>query len=130
MRPAEGETVTATRTFENEDVRAFAEATGDRGEHHVEPDEEGRLLVHGLLTASLATEIGGRYDVLARTMTYAFERPVYTGETVRCEATFTTVDERDDGLEVAAELAFVRGDDGEVVLTGEWDGVIRDPEPE
>jgi acyl dehydratase len=60
MRPAEGETVTARRTFEHGDVRQFADATGDRGDHHLEADEDGRLLVHGLLTASLATEIGGR----------------------------------------------------------------------
>ncbi|WP_255149011.1 FAS1-like dehydratase domain-containing protein [Halorarius halobius] len=125
MRPEEGETVTATRTFEKADVEQFAETTGDRGDHHLEADEQGRLLVHGLLTASLATEIGGRYNVLARTMTYEFRRPVYTGETVRCETTFTSVEERDGDLEVAADLTYVREDDDETVLTGSWDGLIR-----
>lgn len=128
MDLADGEVVTTRRTFEAEDVRQFAEATGDRGDHHLEPDEEGRLLVHGLLTAALGTEIGGRYNVLARTMTYRFHRPVYTGETVRCAATFTTVEEREagDGWEVAADLEYVREDDDTVVLTGAFDGVIRD----
>lgn len=30
----------------------FAEMTGDRGKHHIERDEKGRLMVHGLMTAS------------------------------------------------------------------------------
>lgn len=127
MRPTEGELVTARRTFERSDVRQFADATKDRGDHHLEQDEEGRLLVHGLLTAALGTEIGGRYSVLARTMTYRFHRPVYTGETVRCDARFTTVEGREsgDGWEVAADLEYVREDDDAVVLTGSFDGVIR-----
>lgn len=125
MDIAEGEVVTARRTFDHADVRQFAEATGDRGDHHLEPDDQGRLLVHGLLTASLGTEIGGRYNVLARTMTYRFRRPVYTGETVRCAATFTTVEPRDDGWEIAADLEYVREADGAVVLTGEFDGIVQ-----
>jgi len=125
MDLTEGDTVAVERTFTAEDVRAFTEVSGDRGDHHLEPDEEGRLLVHGLLTATLATEIGGRHDVLARTMEYRFRRPVYTGETVRCAAEFTTVERRADGrTEVAADLTFTRTDDGEVVLTGGFDGVI------
>lgn len=126
MEPIEGDVVTATRTFDSSDVRQFAEATGDRGDHHLEEDDEGRLLVHGLLTASLGTEIGGRYNVLARTMEYRFRRPVYTGETVRCAARFTTVEARADGWEVAADLEYVREDDDTVVLTGSFDGVIKE----
>jgi acyl dehydratase len=125
MDLTEGDVVTTRRSFDHDDVRQFAEATGDRGDHHLEPDAEGRLLVHGLLTASLATEIGGRYNVLARTMDYQFRRPVYTGETVRCSATFTTVTERADGWEVEADLEYVREDDETVVLTGGFDGVVK-----
>ena len=108
-----GDVATAERTFTPEDVRAFTELSGDRGDHHLEPDEDGRLLVHGLLTATLATEIGGRFTVLARTMEYEFRRPVYTGQRIRCTAEFTTVAEREDGrTEVAAELTFERIGDG------------------
>jgi acyl dehydratase len=125
MDLTEGDVVTVERTFTAEDVRTFTEVSGDRGGHHLEPDEEGRLLVHGLLTATLATEIGGRYDVLARTMEYRFRRPVYTGETVRCRAEFETVERREDGrTEVEADVTFTRTDDETVVLTGEFDGVI------
>lgn len=127
MDLSEGDVVTVERTFTADDVRTFTEVSGDRGDHHLEPDEEGRLLVHGLLTATLATEIGGRYDVLARTMEYQFRRPVYTGETVRCRGEFETVTRRDDGrTEVEATVTFTRVDDGAVVLTGEFDGVIAE----
>lgn len=124
MDPSEGDTVVVERTFTTEDVETFTDVSGDRGDHHLEPDQEGRLLVHGLLTATLATEIGGRYDVLARTMEYRFRRPVYTGETIRCTAEFETVTWREDGrTEVEADVTFVRTDDGAVVLTGAFDGV-------
>lgn len=125
MELTEGATVTVERTFTAEDVRAFTDVSGDRGDHHLEPDDEGRLLVHGLLTATLATEIGGRYDVLARTMEYQFRRPVYTGETVQCTAEFERVAGREDGrTEVEATVTFTRTDDEAVVLTGSFDGVI------
>jgi acyl dehydratase len=59
-------------------------------------------------------------------MTYEFRRPVYTGETVECAATFTTIERRGDGdWEVAADLKYVREDDETVVLTGAFDGVVR-----
>ena len=83
-----GHVEVAQRTFTEEDVETFAEVSRDRGDHHLERDEEGQLLVHGLLTATLATEIGGRFTVLARQMSYQFRRPVYAGETVRCETEF------------------------------------------
>jgi acyl dehydratase len=123
MEPTEGDVVATERTFDVEDVRRFADVTGDEGSHHLEPDAEGRLLVHGLLTASLATEIGGRYDVLSRTMEYRFHEPVYTGETVRCQVEFTTVEHHDRGTEVAADVTWTR--EGEAVLTGGFDGLIR-----
>ena len=54
------------RTFSEEDVRFFARFSGDEGEHHLEPDEQGRLMVHGLLTATLPTKIGGDMNFIAR----------------------------------------------------------------
>lgn len=119
-----GDVVTVERTFTGEEVRQFAAVTGDEGSHHLEPDEQGRVLVHGLLTASMATEVGGSHDVLARTMEYRFHEPVYTGEQVRCDVEFTTVEEGDHGTEVAAEVTWTR--DGETVLTGSFDGLIRE----
>ncbi|QZX99569.1 dehydratase [Halobaculum rubrum] len=122
--PSPGETLRYERTFTVEEVEAFAELSEDRGEHHEVPDEDGRLLVHGLLTATMPTKIGGDLDVLARTMTFDFHRPVYTGQRIGCEVTVETVD-RDDDDRAAIEADVVCHRDGdEVVLTGGFEGVV------
>ena len=45
------ETISWTRTFHEEDVRAFSLRSADEGRQHVLPDENGRLMVLGPLTA-------------------------------------------------------------------------------
>jgi len=120
--PAEGDTHTYERTFTDEDVRAFADVSGDRQAIHTEPDEDGRLVVHGLLTATLPTKIGGDLDVLASGMEFAFHRPVHTGEAVVCEWTNETVDERDDRYDLAVAVECTV--DGAVVMTGRVEGLV------
>lgn len=121
--PEPGTVLSHERTFTPEEVRAFADLSGDRGEHHEQPDEDGRLLVHGLLTATLPTKIGGDLDVLARTMEFDFLRPVYTGQRIVCEVTVEAVDREDDRADI--EVSFTcHVDGGELVLTGEFDGVV------
>jgi acyl dehydratase len=123
--PAAGDRATYTRTFTHDDVRQFVDVSNDEGEHHLEPDDEGRLLVHGLLTATLPTKLGGDLDVLARTMEFEFTRPVYTGETVTCEAVFETVEPRENG-DAEVRAAFECTKAGEtVVMRGTFEGVIR-----
>ncbi|MFD1515247.1 FAS1-like dehydratase domain-containing protein [Halomarina rubra] len=122
---AEGDTSSYERTFTREDVERFTEVSGDEGEHHVEADEEGRLLVHGLLTATLPTKLGGDLDFVARTMDLTFHRPVYTGEPVHCEMTVTDVEPQDGRTRVQSR-AECTNEDGETVLVGEYDGVVFD----
>lgn len=121
--PTEGDVATVTRTFTREDVEAFAALSGDEGEHHVEPDEDGRVIVHGLLLAVLPTQVGGERDVLARTMTYEFHRPVYTGEEVVCEVTTEAVAERGDRYEIESS-AVCRNEAGETVMTANFEGIV------
>lgn len=121
--PREGETTRVERTFTRDDVEAFAELSGDEGEHHVEPDEEGRVLVHGLLLAVLPTQVGGERNVLARVMTYEFHRPVYTGERIVCEVTTESVAERGDRYEVSSRAVCTNPAD-ETVMTAEYKGVV------
>src|SRR5512143_311880 len=80
-----GTTLTYERTFTRDDVDRFAELSGDRGRHHRLDSGDGRLLVHGLLTASLPTKLGGDIDYIAAEMHFDFIAPVYTGDTIRCE---------------------------------------------
>lgn len=121
--PTEGDVRTYVRTFTESDVRQFADLSNDRGAHHEEPDAEGRLVVHGLLTATLPTKIGGDLDVLARSMTFEFHRPVYTGQEIRCDVTIDRVEESPGRIDVGAALQ-CRNETDEVVLSGEFDGVI------
>lgn len=120
--PSEGETYTVSRTFTEADVRAFAEVSGDDQPRHTEPDEDGRLLVHGLLTATLPTRIGGDLEVLSRRMEYEFVRPVYTGQAVTCTWTMDSVEEREDRWELEGDL--VCEAEGDVVLRGFIEGLI------
>lgn len=125
--PTEGAVATVARTFTREDVEAFAALSGDEGTHHVEPDEDGRVLVHGLLLAVLPTQIGGDRDFLARTMAYEFRRPVRTGEEITCEMTTDDVAEREDRYEVASSTV-CRNEAGDVVMSADFEGVVwREP---
>lgn len=123
-KPAEGGTYTFEREFTKEDVRRFAEVSKDDQSHHTETDEEGRLVVHGLLTATLPTKIGGDLEVLARSMNFEFHRLVYTGETVSCVWTNESVEENDGGYEITANVV-CENSDGEVVMTADVEGVVR-----
>lgn len=122
-RPTEGETHTFERTFTTEEVERFGEVSRDVQDRHTEPDDEGRLLVHGLLTATLPTKIGGDLEVLAASMVFEFVRPVYTGERIKCTWIFDSVDERDDRYEVAVDV-ICENEAEEAVLTGSIEGLI------
>ena len=122
--PVEGDVSTVSRTFTREDVETFAALSGDEGAHHVEPDEDGRVLVHGLLRALLPTQIGGDRNFLATRMAYEFHRPVRTGEEITCELTTDAVAERDDRYEIQSS-AVCRNGAGDVTTTAEFEGVVR-----
>ncbi|MDZ7701380.1 MAG: dehydratase [Halobacteriales archaeon] len=112
-----------SRTFTREDVERFADLSHDEGYHHLVADSDGTVLVHGLLTATLPTKIGGDIDYLARTMQFEFPRPAYTGREITCELTVDSLEEREDRYDLAASFACTTPD-GEVVMRGETDGVV------
>ena len=87
MKLQVGEKITFERTFTKEDVALFTEVSKDEGVHHVTPDEQGRFVVQGLLTSTLPTKVGGDFNVLARKMDFEFLRPVFSGDTIRCDVT-------------------------------------------
>ena len=121
--PEPGDVLTHERSFTTEEVREYARLTGDDQAIHTEPDEEGRLVVQGLLTGSLATNIGGDLGYMARTMDFEFLQPVRTGEQITCECTVQSRTEREDRylLEIGIEY---RNDDGDVVAEGTTTGQI------
>jgi 3-hydroxybutyryl-CoA dehydratase len=122
-RPEPGEVRTYTRTFTTDEVQQFAELSKDQGYHHLVEGGGGPVMVHGLLTATMPTKVGGDMDYVAREMTFEFPRPVHTGETVTCEVTVEDVTDGEGRTELAASYVCTNEDD-EVVLRGDTEGVI------
>ncbi|WP_172369868.1 hotdog domain-containing protein [Sporosarcina jiandibaonis] len=119
-----GDIITFERTFTTEIVELFTKISGDEGIHHLSPDEQGRLVVQGLLTATLPTKVGGDHNVLARNMNFEFLRPVFTGDTIICEVTIEKY-ERTENKRTAIDASFSCENHMEKeVLRGDFSGVI------
>jgi 3-hydroxybutyryl-CoA dehydratase len=113
-----------TRAITEDDVARFAELSGDQGRHHLERDEKGRLMAHGLLTATLPTKLGGDMNYMARTMVFEFVKPVYAGDTLTCEG--VVLSSAVQSARYKVRLSFeIRNQAGEVVLTGTSSGQIK-----
>src|SRR5712691_1155817 len=121
-----GDTTSWERTFTEEDVRLFGQLSGDQGIHHVNPDEQGRLMVQGLLTATLPTKIGGDLNFIARDMIFHFVRPMFANNTIRYVVTITAFEPLDEYTRMSCTWV-CRNQHGKEVLTGEVHGVIRKP---
>lgn len=92
--------------------------------HHVTPDEQGRLMVHGLLTATLPTKVGGDMNFIAREMKFQFHRPVFAGDTVSCEVTIVALEPSDKYTNVRSEFV-CRNQLGKEVMSGYALGIVR-----
>lgn len=119
-----GDRITFERTFTAEDVELFTKVSGDEGSHHMTPDEQGRLVVQGLLTATLPTKVGGEYNVLARTMNFEFLRPVFTKDTIICDVTIEKYEKQEDNRTAIIASFLCKNQKGKEVVTGEFSGVI------
>ncbi len=120
-----GDAAEMRKTIADEDVRAFAELTGDRNPVHL--DEEyaagtrfGRRIAHGMLGASLisavlANELPGRGTVYL-SQRLRFTAPVFLGDTVTARVVVKGV--REDEPVVTLET-FCTNQRGERVVEGE-----------
>ncbi|MBT8359723.1 MAG: acyl dehydratase, partial [Deltaproteobacteria bacterium] len=81
-----GDSFTVTRTLTEQDMKRFADISKDYNPIHFDDrfaevkNLNGRIC-HGLLVASLLTEIGGQLGWLASAMSFQFKKPVYLGDT-------------------------------------------------
>src|SRR5262245_2968523 len=83
-----------SRTFTEKDTLAFAEISRDYNPVHFDDrfaqvKKFGGRICHGLLVASLVTEMGGQIGWLASEMNFRFRKPVYFGDTIECRLTIT-----------------------------------------
>jgi len=121
-----GDTNSWERTFTEEDVRLFGQLSGDQGIHHITPDAQGRIMVQGLLTATLPTKLGGDLNYIARELVFEFIRPVFVGDTIRCEVTITHLEQVEERTNMQSRWV-CRNQHGKEVLTGHTSGIIRVP---
>uniref|UniRef100_UPI0033415B3A MaoC family dehydratase n=1 Tax=Castellaniella defragrans TaxID=75697 RepID=UPI0033415B3A len=120
-----GDRFTITRRFTPAEITSFANLSRDYNPVHCDGDYvklKGLRapIAHGLLTASLITEIGGQVGWLARSMTFQFKRPVYADETLTCDLLICELDEKGR----AKAKVNVTNDEGIVVLEAEITGVL------
>jgi 3-hydroxybutyryl-CoA dehydratase len=76
------------------------------------------------LTATLPTKLGGDLNFIARELTFEFLRPVFTGDTIRCENTITRL-EKQEGRTLLEAAYVCRNQHGKEVLSGRTHGIVR-----
>lgn len=113
------------RRFTAAEVQAFAALSRDYNPVHCDAPYVALKgmrapIAHGLLTASLVTEIGGQIGWLASGMNFQFKRPVYPDETLTCDWLIQAIDERGR----ATASVQITNEAGQVVLEALVQGVI------
>ena len=112
------------RTFTEEEILRFAELSQDKGVHHIQKDPEGRLMAHGLLTATLPTKAGGDLNFIARTMQFDFKLAAYAGDALTCAGVVDAVIVQSQRYKVRFSFT-VTNQKGETIMTGTSSGMIK-----
>lgn len=112
------------RTITAEDVKQFAELTGDHNPLHVDPEfgaqsQFGNNIVHGMLAGSLFSTLVGMYcpgeRALYMSQTLHFRKPLFYGDRVAVRGTM--IDKNDSVGLITMKTEIVRK--GEIVVAGE-----------
>ena len=120
-----GDSFAVSRTFTEQDMMAFADISRDYNPVHFDDrfasaeNFHGRIC-HGLLVASLVTEVGGQMGWLASGMNFRFKKPVYFGDTIECSLTITELDDRNR----AKVEAVFKNQQNEIVIEASLTGII------
>jgi acyl dehydratase len=125
MKIKPGDTASLSRTISDDDIRAFANATGDHNPLHLDEDfakqtRFGKCIAHGMLSASLisaviANDLPGQGSIYLG-QTLQFVAPVFPGDTVTARVTVTSI--REDKPIIKLETVCTNQRD-EVVIKGE-----------
>lgn len=127
-----GQAFSVERTFTTEDVAGFAAISGDHSPLHVDPDyaaqtEFGRNVVHGMLLASLFSQLVGMRipgkHALYLGQDLTFRRPILVGEPITALA---RVSGRNEATRTISLITEVRGADGKVAVAGTAKVKVRD----
>jgi acyl dehydratase len=120
-----GDTFRTSRTFTDDDVILFAQISRDYNPVHFDArfaraKNFSAPICHGLLVASLATEIGGQIGWLASAMNFRFKGPVYVGETITCSWVMTAIEQNGR----AKASVTITKEDGATVIEAEISGIV------
>jgi 3-hydroxybutyryl-CoA dehydratase len=120
-----GDSFRTSRAFTYDDVIRFANLSRDYNPVHFDARfAKARNLpapiCHGLLAASLVTEIGGQIGWLASAINFRFKGPVYVGEMITCSWVITAIDQNG---RAKASVAITR-EDGVTVIEAEISGIV------
>ncbi|HEY1129913.1 MAG TPA: SDR family oxidoreductase [Roseateles sp.] len=127
-----GQVFEIERSFSAQDVQAFAAVSGDHSPLHVDPayaagTEFGRNVVHGILLASLFSQLVGMRvpgkHALYMGQDLTFRRPVLVDEPIRAIAKVTAKSEATSTLVLNTEI---RSADDKVVVMGTAKVKVRD----
>jgi 3-hydroxybutyryl-CoA dehydratase len=129
---------TAGRTVTEADVVAFAGLSGDFNQIHIDADYAGKgpfgqRVAHGLLVLSIISGLAVQTGVMDRTVIafreiteWKFSRPVYFGDTVRCEMEVLGMKPFPRLGGGAVELGLtVKNQKDETVMSGKWIVLIQ-----
>ena len=121
-----GDTASFEKTVSEEDIVAFAHATGDEQPLHLDDSYAAKtrfkrrvahgMLSAGLISAALGTKLAPQATVVYLSQSLRFLRPVFPGDTVTAKLEVTSVDPEKRFVTCSTECV---NQDGESVLTGE-----------
>ena len=124
-----GDTATFSKTITDDDIRAFAELTGDHNPVHLDDEYAaatrfGRRIAHGMLGASLisATLARQRPGTVYLSQTLKFIAPVFPGDTLTVRVTVKEI--RADKPIATMETNCYK-QDGSLVIKGEAIGLLE-----
>jgi acyl dehydratase len=107
-----------SRTVTQEQITAYAEASGDHNPIHVDPDFARSVglpgtIAHGLLDMAILTEAVGRWAggyAQVASVACRFSKPLLPGETVTCEGRVVKIDESQGIATLELEATSSSGD--------------------
>lgn len=120
-----GDTASLSKTFTDEDVRAFAAISGDQNPVHLDEEYAAKTqfkkrIAHGMLTAGLISAILGTQlpgeGTIYLGQTINFKAPVYLDDTITATVTVVKMHERKP---IVTLETVCKNQDDLVVLDGE-----------
>jgi 3-hydroxybutyryl-CoA dehydratase len=120
-----GDMFSISRIFAEKEVVLFADITRDYNPIHFDnrftevKGFSGRIC-HGLLVASMISEIGGQIGWLATEMNFSFRKTIYFGDKIVCNLTITDIDDRN---RAAAKAEYIN-QEGTIVMEAILKGIM------